>query len=66
MGRKWMCAGCGKLLGILEGTRLHIRFARGHQYLTGFPASATCRSCGTLNELPNGTRATTLHRVGSR
>ena len=25
------------------------RFARGHEYLVGFPVQATCRGCGTLN-----------------
>jgi phage FluMu protein Com len=66
MRHEWRCAHCGRLLGVLEGARLHIRFARGHQYLAGFPASATCRSCGTLNELRDGTRATAAHGAGSR
>jgi len=51
MDREWRCTRCGKLLGILEDARLHIRFARGHEYIVGFPASSVCRSCGTLNEL---------------
>ena len=29
--------------------RMHLRFARGHEYLVGFPVQATCRGCGTLN-----------------
>jgi len=29
--------------------RTHLRFARGHEYLVGFPVQATCRGCGTLN-----------------
>jgi hypothetical protein len=28
---------------------MHLRFARGHEYLVGFPVAATCRGCGTLN-----------------
>jgi len=35
----------------MEGDRLHIRFARGHEYLVGFPVTSICRSCRTLNEL---------------
>ena len=51
MKREWRCTRCGKLLGVLEGARLHIRFARGHEYIVGFPATSVCRSCRTLNEL---------------
>jgi len=51
MGREWRCKRCGKVLGRLVGGRLHIRFARGHQYIVGFPATSVCRSCRTLNEL---------------
>ncbi len=47
----WRCVGCGKLLGTIEAGRLHIRFARGHQYIVGIPATVICRGCGTLNEL---------------
>lgn len=49
--REWRCMGCDKLLGILEGFRLSIRFARGHQYQAGLPVSCVCRSCRTLNEM---------------
>ena len=51
MDREWRCTRCGKLLGLMEGDRLHIRFARGHEYLVGFPVTSICRSCRTLNEL---------------
>lgn len=51
MEHEWRCTRCGKLLGVLEGNRLHIRFARGHEYIVGFPATSVCRSCRTLNEL---------------
>jgi len=47
---EWRCKKCGKLLGLHTGTRLHIRYARGHEYLVGFPATGTCRGCGTLND----------------
>ena len=49
---EWRCSGCGKLLGLRKADRLHIRFARSHEYLVGFPATGTCRACGTLNEHP--------------
>ena len=53
---EWRCSGCGKLLGLRKADRLHIRFARSHEYLVGFPATGTCRCCGTLNELPAGAK----------
>lgn len=53
MRQEWRCQ-CGKLLGVLDDGRLHIRFARGYQYKVGFPASAVCRDCDALNELDNG------------
>ena len=49
--QEWRCIRCGKLLGVVEDGRLHIRFARGHEYIVGFPASCVCRSCKALNEL---------------
>ena len=51
MKSEWRCMRCGKLLGILKGTHLHICFARGHQYIVGVPATTVCRDCRTLNEL---------------
>ena len=47
----WRCTGCGKLLGVRRDGRMHLRFARGHEYFVGFPVVATCRSCGTLNRV---------------
>lgn len=52
MKHEWRCRCCNKLLGLLEGDRLHIRFARGHEYIVGVPATSVCRSCRTLNEIP--------------
>lgn len=46
----WRCTRCNKLLGIYRDRRMHLRFARGHEYLVGFPAQAICRGCSTLNE----------------
>lgn len=46
---EWRCTGCGKLLGIHRDGLMHLSFARSHEYLVGFPATATCRGCGTLN-----------------
>ena len=46
---EWRCTRCDKLLGVCRDGRMHLRFARGHEYLVGFPAQATCRGCGTLN-----------------
>jgi len=59
MKREWRCASCGKLLGVLDRDRLHIRFARGHEYIVGFPATTVCRGCRTLNELGIGQEAGT-------
>lgn len=49
--RQWRCTRCDKLLGICRDGRLHVRFARGHEYLASLPVVATCRGCGTLNRL---------------
>jgi len=48
-GGEWRCTRCDKLLGVCRDGRMHLRFARGHEYLVGFPVQATCRGCGTLN-----------------
>lgn len=58
----WRCSRCNKLLGLVREGRLHLRFARGHEYLVGFPATGVCRGCRTLNELPDpsGTRTAAL------
>ncbi len=48
---EWRCVRCGKLLGLVREGRVHIRFAGGHQYVVGFPATGACRRCGTLNEV---------------
>ncbi len=45
----WRCIRCGSLLGVVLDDRLHVSFARGHEYLSGFPVEARCRTCGTLN-----------------
>lgn len=59
MKHEWRCK-CGKLLGVIDSGRIHIRFTRGYQYMVGFPVSTVCRDCGTLNELDEegGAKAT--------
>ena len=47
--REWRCSKCAKLLGVRRDSQMHLRFARGHEYLVGFPVVATCRGCGSLN-----------------
>lgn len=47
--REWRCTSCAKLLGVCRDGQMHLRFARGHEYLVGFPVVATCRGCGSLN-----------------
>ena len=49
--REWRCNSCAKLLGVCRDGRMHLRFARGHEYFVGFPVVATCRGCGTLNQM---------------
>ncbi len=56
MEQEWRCTRCGKLLAVLRGDRLHIRFARGHEYLVGLPVTCVCRNCRTLNERHDGGR----------
>ena len=52
----WRCTRCDKLLGVCRDGRMHLRFARGHEYFVGFPVVATCRGCGTLNQTTAPTR----------
>lgn len=52
--REWRCKLCGKLLGMIEGDRLHVRFARMHEYLMGPPVTTKCWGCGMLNEYSPG------------
>ena len=47
--REWRCSSCAKLLGVCRDGQMHLRFARGHEYLVGFPVVATCRGCASLN-----------------
>jgi hypothetical protein len=47
---EWRCTRCDKLLGVCRDGRMHLRFARGHEYFVGFPVQATGRGCGTLNQ----------------
>lgn len=47
----WRCTRCDKLLGVCRDGRMHLRFARGHEYFVSFPVVATCRGCGTLNQV---------------
>ena len=56
MSPKWRCTRCDKLLGVCRDGRMHLRFARGHEYLVGFPVQATCRGCGTLNQAQSPAR----------
>ena len=56
MNPEWRCTRCDKLLGVCRDGRMHLRFARGHEYLVGFPVQATCRGCGTLNQAQSPAR----------
>ena len=47
---EWRCTRCDKLLGVCRDGRMHLRFARGHEYFVGFPVQGTCRGCGTMNQ----------------
>ncbi len=51
MNNEWRCARCGRLLGILSGERLHVKFSRGHEYLVSLPVTGVCKGCQSLNEL---------------
>lgn len=56
LNSEWRCTRCDKLLGVCRGGRMHLRFARGHEYFVGFPVQATCRGCGTLNQAQSPAR----------
>lgn len=62
---EWRCIHCNKLLAVIDGDRLHIRFARGHEYLVGFPVTSVCRGCRTLNELRDGKASAASSRDSS-
>lgn len=51
MHGEWRCSQCGKLLGVANENRLHIRFSRGHEYMVGYPVTGICRGCQTMNEV---------------
>jgi len=53
---EWRCTRCDKLLGVCRDGRMHLRFARGHEYFVGLPVQATCRGCGTLNQATSPAR----------
>jgi hypothetical protein len=53
---EWRCTQCNKLLGVRRDDRMHLRFARSHEYFAGFPIVATCRGCGTLNQAAGSAR----------
>ncbi|WP_235866850.1 hypothetical protein [Salibaculum griseiflavum] len=53
---EWRCTRCDKLLGVCRDGRMHLRFARGHEYFVGFPVQATCRGCETLNQAQSPAR----------
>lgn len=46
----WHCSRCGALLGIHRDSVMHVSFARGHECLFSYPATATCRRCGTMSQ----------------
>lgn len=61
MKYEWRCTRCRKLLGIVEDSRLRIRFARGHHYDVGLPAQSVCRGCNAANELTHPGRSRVAH-----
>src|SRR5258708_3012334 len=52
--QEWRCDDCELLLGIVRSRRLHIRAARGFEYLVSLPVTTTCRACCALNEIAPG------------
>ena len=44
----WRCQDCGRLLGKTNGVQMQIR-RKPFDYVVGFPVSATCPGCGSLN-----------------
>ncbi len=46
---EWRCTECGKLLGVAKGNQLQIRVKKYREYLVGYPVTANCHGCGTLN-----------------
>jgi hypothetical protein len=48
----WLCRRCERVIAFRDGNRIHLRFSHQHEVFAATPASATCRHCRTLNELP--------------
>jgi len=51
-GSRWECARCRKLLGIIDGGRVHLSYSHGPECIASFPVTCGCRKCGYLNEYP--------------
>lgn len=58
--------GCQKLLGVVRDGRLHLRFARGYEYLVGFPVTCACPGCHALNEIRSGKEVCSLRSSTSK
>lgn len=50
-GHAWRCRACQALLGRVRGDRLHIKVRSCSEYFASLPCTATCRTCGALNEV---------------
>ncbi len=50
-GWAWRCRTCQALLGRVLDNRLHIKVRSCSEYFASLPCTATCRTCGALNEV---------------
>lgn len=57
MSSDWRCESCGKLLGRRKRGLVHIRIARGHEYLVDGDVVGTCRVCTTMNTIGRASMA---------
>jgi hypothetical protein len=52
-GRHWCCRGCGRLLGVVLGAELHLRYKEAEHWVTG-TCRCPCPRCRTTNVIIMG------------
>lgn len=56
MGREWRCKDCGKLLGVMEGANLILRYKEMEVVVTEGRITAVCPKCHRISLICVGER----------
>lgn len=51
----WTCHNCGKPMGQLFRTKVHLHPPKSHIYHVKYPVTATCCRCGLRNRITSAT-----------